>query len=340
MFKIKNTIAVAAGKGGVGKSTVAVNLALALKQQGSRVGLLDADVYGPSIVHMLSKGIWPAQDPQDPNRILPGLSLGLKYISTAHFRNEQEGALVRAPIANSIISQFLHQVNWEELDYLIIDFPPGTGDIQLTLLQQATLSGAIVVTTPQEISLLDVRKCMQLFQKLQVPLLGVIENMSFFVNPVTQEKHFPFSSGGGKRLAEEFGIPLLGQLPIDELLSRSADLGESIFSAPNTIASTFMGLAQEIDTLLIDPEKEIKNIQQGDTHFTIEWEDGAITSYSYQELQKQCPCASCQNQSHLNLAVSATGISYVGRYGLKIGFTSGCTKGIYSLAFLRKWIRE
>ncbi|HSX04773.1 MAG TPA: P-loop NTPase [Rhabdochlamydiaceae bacterium] len=338
-FKIKNIVAIAAGKGGVGKSTVAVNLALAFMQQGYRVGLLDADVYGPSILQMLPKGIWPVQDPGDPERILPGLTLGLKMISTAHFRNEQEGAIVRAPIANSIITQFLQQVNWGDLDYLIIDFPPGTGDIQLTLMQQATISGAVMVTTPQEVALIDVRKSMQMFQKLQVPLLGVIENMSFFIHPATEEKHFPFGSGGGKKLADEFEIPYLGQIPIDGFLSRCGDLGESIFSTPNsTAALLFDGFAKKIGEALSSTDKEaVKGIQRGDDSFTLQWSDGATSSYLYKELQKHCPCAACQDRSRSNTAVSAVDISRVGHYGLKIVFTSGCSKGIFTLSFLRKW---
>ncbi len=336
--KIKHAIAVAAGKGGVGKSTVAVNLALALKERGYRVGILDADVYGPSVLHMLPQGIWPVQDPEDAHRILPGMTLGLKYISTAHFRNEQEGAIVRAPIANGIITQFLQQVNWGELDYLIIDFPPGTGDIQLTLLQQIALSGALLVTTPQEVALLDVRKCIQMLQKLQVALLGVIENMSFFAHPTTQEKFFPFGSGGGEKLASEFKIPYLGQIPIDQQLCRSGDLGESIFVSAPLSASTllFQELAQKIEEALVQKIEDIKAIHRADDHFTLEWADGHTSTYLYKELQKQCPCASCQDCSRVGSVVSAVDIYRVGQYGLKVVFTSGCTKGIYSLALLRK----
>jgi ATP-binding protein involved in chromosome partitioning len=324
----------------VGKSTVAVNLALALKEQGHSVGILDADVYGPSILQMLPKGIWPVQDPQNPNRILPGLTLGLKCISTAHFRKEQEGAVVRAPIANSIITQFLRDVNWEDLDYLIVDFPPGTGDIQLTLMQQSTFSGVVIVTTPQEVALIDVRKSMQMFQNLQVPLLGVIENMSFFVNPATKEKHFPFGSGGGEKLAAEFEIPYLGQIPLDEQLCRSGDLGESIFSSSPDGESTrlFHELAKKVEGLLSQRvEDPIQNIQKEDDYFTVVWSDGSTSSYLYKELQKYCPCASCQDKSSSQRPVSAIEIIRVGHYALKVVFTSGCSKGIYSLSFLRKW---
>lgn len=336
---IKNIIAVAAGKGGVGKSTVAVNLALALKNQGFQVGLLDADIYGPSVLQMLPEGIWPVQDPQNPQRILPGLTLGLKFISTAHFKNKKEGSVVRAPIANSIISQFLKQVNWGELDYLVIDFPPGTGDIQLTLMQQSNLSGAVMVTTPQEVSLLDVRKSMCMFEELQVPLLGVIENMSYFLVPTTQEKHFPFGSGGGKKCADEFGVYYFGEIGIDPTLSHCGDSGESLFSyAPESPTAAFFNrLAQKMKPLLTQNVGVIKNIRKEDDSFTITWVDGTYSSYNYRELQKYCPCASCQENRRSSASVSAVDIVRVGQYGLKIVFTSGCSKGIYSFRFLRKW---
>src|ERR1700733_7400327 len=196
--RYKKAIAIAAGKGGVGKSTVTVNLALALKQKGYRVGVLDADVYGPSLRRMLPEDKLPQQIGE---RFIPAQSMGIQVISLAYFRRENEAAAVRAPIANAIVTQFIEQVEWEELDYLLVDFPPGTGDIQLTLGQKASLSGAILVTTPQEVALLDVRKAMHLFHQLHIPILGVLENMSYYYNSAIGEKVYLFGKDGGRRLA-------------------------------------------------------------------------------------------------------------------------------------------
>lgn len=226
LSKVKNILAVAAGKGGVGKSTVAVNLALALKKSGLHVGLLDADVYGPSIRRMLPEDRLPVQEQA---LIIPALCSGIRMISMAYFRKEQEAAVVRAPIANGIIMQFLKQVEWGDLDYLLIDFPPGTGDIQLTLSQQANVTGALMVTTPQEVAVMDVRKAINMFQQVKVPIVGIIENMSYFLHEQTREKIYLFGKGGGERLADECGVPFLGQLPIDPEISRCGDMGKSIF---------------------------------------------------------------------------------------------------------------
>ena len=169
---IQTILAIAAGKGGVGKSTVTVNLAIALQRKGYRVGVMDTDIYGPSVRQMLPEDRMPAQKGEI---LIPALCLGIKMISMAYFRKTDEAAAVRAPIANGVITQFIKNVEWGDLDFLLIDFPPGTGDVQLTLSQQANLSAAIVVTTPQEVALLDVRKAMHLFQQVQVPLLGIVE---------------------------------------------------------------------------------------------------------------------------------------------------------------------
>jgi ATP-binding protein involved in chromosome partitioning len=225
--EIDSVIAIAAGKGGVGKSCVTVNLALALKQKGFKVGILDADIYGPSVCQMLQIESPPAQNTDSPERIIPAEALGLKVISMAFF--QERAAVVRAPIANGIITQFLHQVDWGGLDYLLIDCPPGTGDIQLTLLQQGSLTGALVVTTPQEVALIDVVKSVQMFIDMQIPLIGVVENMSYFQDPVTGTKHYPFGKDGGDRLARQCGLPLLGRIPIDAEICQCADEGCSLF---------------------------------------------------------------------------------------------------------------
>lgn len=224
--KIAHIIAVAAGKGGVGKSSVTTNLAFSLKRAGYSVGVLDADVYGPSIRRMLPEDERPSQE---GDILRPAISKGIRMMSMAYFRREADAAAIRAPIANGLISQFLNKVEWGYLDFLLIDFPPGTGDIQLTLSQQANLTGALMVTTPQEVAVMDVRKAMNLFDQLHVPVIGVVENMSYYLDPVTNQKIHLFGKGGGERLAAETAVPFLGEIPIDPNVSRAGDEGQSIF---------------------------------------------------------------------------------------------------------------
>lgn len=268
-------IAIAAGKGGVGKSSVTVNLALALRQLGFKVGVMDADIYGPSIRKMLPEDSLPTQRGQT---IIPAFCQGIRMISMAYFRKEGEAAVVRAPIANGLVTQFIHNVSWGDLDYLLVDFPPGTGDIQLTLSQQANLSGAIMVTTPQEVAVMDVRKAMHLFNQVKVPIVGIVENMSYYYHKKTEEKVYLFGKGGGERLARESGLPFLGSIPIDPSLCQSGDEGKSIFAPENLeaqhIASTFITLAQQFITHLKD-----MRAQSGEhlENFELTWKEMAST---------------------------------------------------------------
>lgn len=225
--KIQHVIAIAAGKGGVGKSTVTLNLALALKLAGYSVGVMDMDIYGPSMRKMLPEDELPAQK---GDRILPAICGGIRMISMAYFRRDGEAAAVRAPIANGVVSQFINQVDWGILDFLLIDFPPGTGDIQLTLSQRANLTGAVMVTTPQDVAVMDVRKAINLFEHVNVPIIGVVENMSYFSLPETGEKVHVFGKGGGERLAQDIGVPILGSIPIDPMVCHCCDQGISLFS--------------------------------------------------------------------------------------------------------------
>ncbi|CUI15912.1 conserved hypothetical protein [Candidatus Protochlamydia naegleriophila] len=247
LASIKSIIAIAAGKGGVGKSSVTVNLALALKSQGYAVGIMDTDIYGPSVRKMLPEDRLPSQKGEI---IQPALCAGIKMISMAYFRKEHEATAVRAPIANGLISHFIKNVAWGELDFLLIDFPPGTGDIQLTLAQKANLTGAIMVTTPQEVALLDVKKAMYLFDQVKVPILGIVENMSYYIAPNTEDTIYLFGKGGGERLAREAGYPFLGQIPVDPLLCACGDKGESLFTldpeAKLGITRSFLQLAGQI----------------------------------------------------------------------------------------------
>jgi ATP-binding protein involved in chromosome partitioning len=210
--EVRHTIAVSSGKGGVGKSTVAVNLAVALKAGGAEVGIIDADVYGPDVPLMLGSQGRPGMF---ANKIIPVEAHGLKMMSLGLLVQEREAVVWRGPMIHSFIQQMLRDVTWGALDYLVFDMPPGTGDAQLSLSQVIPLSGVVMVTTPQDVALLDVRKAIGMFQKLNVPVLGVVENMSAFVCPHCGEGTSIFGSTGGRRIADEYGVPLLAQLPLD-----------------------------------------------------------------------------------------------------------------------------
>ena len=220
--EVKHTIAVSSGKGGVGKSTVAVNLALALKQSGAQVGVVDVDVYGPDVPLMMGAKGRPGMF---ENKIIPVEAHGIKIMSIGLLVAEREALVWRGPMIHSAVQQFLRDVNWGPLDYLVFDMPPGTGDAQLSLSQVVPLSGVVMVTTPQEVALLDVRKALAMFRKLNVPILGIVENMSYFIAPDTGRRYGIFGEGGGQRVADEFGVPLLGQIPLEMQTREGGDAG-------------------------------------------------------------------------------------------------------------------
>ncbi len=337
----QSIIAIAAGKGGVGKSTITINLALALALQGAQVGILDADVYGPSVRRMLPEQTLPAQ--KGPT-LMPAMCSGIRVISLAFFGKENHATAVRAPIANQLIHQFITQVEWGPLDYLLIDFPPGTGDIQMSLCQKANLSGAIMVTTPQEVALMDVRKAMHLFEQVQVPILGIVENMSYYVQP-SGAKAYPFGKDGGRRLAEEFAVPLLEQVPLDPLVSECGDLGRSIFDYPSVASAAFEELGHRFKALPKLPTVNVPQIHQQDAYsITVSWPDGRTGQYRLAQLQRQCPCAGCCDENAGRRMVDpvtipndlqAISFKQLGRYALQIQFASGCSKGIYTYEWLR-----
>lgn len=220
---IRNILAVASGKGGVGKSTVSANLALALHQDGARVGLLDADIYGPSQPRMMGTTARP-QSP-DGKSMLPVPAHGLATMSIGYLIDATEPTIWRGPMVTQALQQLLTETQWPELDYLIIDLPPGTGDTQLSLVQRIPVSGAVIVTTPQDIALLDARKGLEMFRKVHVPVLGVVENMAYHRCGACGEVSHIFGQGGGRRLAEATGVPELGQLPLDAAIQLAADGG-------------------------------------------------------------------------------------------------------------------
>ena len=226
--EVKHTIAVSSGKGGVGKSTVAVNLALALHGDGAEVGIVDVDVYGPNVPLMIGARGRPSMV---ANRIMPVQAYGVKVMSIGFFVKEGDPVIWRGPMIHSAVQQFLKDVEWGPLDYLIFDMPPGTGDAQLSLSQTLPLSGAIMVTTPQEVSLLDVRKGLQMFRKMNVPVLGIVENMAGFACPHCGHTTAIFGEGGGQKLAQEFDVPVLGSIPIDPETRIGGDSGEPIVVA-------------------------------------------------------------------------------------------------------------
>lgn len=244
---VRNTIAVASGKGGVGKSTVAVNLAVALSEQGAAVGLLDADIYGPSIPTMLGANEQPEMS--ENRKILPLHRHGVKLMSIGFLLPDKNTAMVwRGPMVHRALRNFLQDVDWGELDYLIVDMPPGTGDAHLTMTQSIPLTGAVIVTTPQEVALDDARKGVVLFQKTNTPILGIIENMSYFICPDTGKRYDIFGTGGGRDTADELGMPFLGEIQIDMSIREGGDAGTPAASSESDSPQkgAFMELAQEI----------------------------------------------------------------------------------------------
>ena len=225
---VKNVIAVSSGKGGVGKSTVAVNLACALQRTGARTGILDADVYGPNVPLMLGVS---GQPTVADKKIVPFERYGLQVMSMALLVADDQPVIWRGPMLHSAVRQFLFDVAWHDLDYLVVDLPPGTGDAQLSLSQQAHLMGAVIVTTPQDVSVLDVKKAIRMFQTVNVPILGVVENMAWFTPPGSTERYHLFGQGGGARIEREFGVPLLGQIPIELSVREGGDTGKPIVVA-------------------------------------------------------------------------------------------------------------
>jgi len=226
---VKNIVAVASGKGGVGKTTVAVNLSLALAETGARVGLMDADIYGPNIPLML--GLGDKKPEIDEEMLVPILHNGLKVMSIGVLVPQEKALVWRGPMLHGVLQQFLHQVRWAPLDYLIVDLPPGTGDAQLTMTQEVPLSGAVIVTTPQEVALADARKGINMFQEVDVTILGVVENMSYFACPHCGQQTEIFSSGGGSRSAQQFGVPFLGHIPLDLQIREGGDTGRPVVTA-------------------------------------------------------------------------------------------------------------
>jgi ATP-binding protein involved in chromosome partitioning len=247
---VRHVIAIASGKGGVGKSTVAANLAIALQQSGAHVGLCDCDLYGPSIGLMFGSNERPMAT--EENRILPIERHGLRLMSMGFLLDDASPAILRGPMVTKYTQQFLRQVEWGELDYLVLDLPPGTGDIQLTIVQTVALAGAVIVTTPQEVALIDARKASTMFQKVNVPVLGLVENISYFLSPSDGKRYDIFGNGGGEREAARLKVPLLGQVPIDIPTREGGDRGVPITlqDPENAVAQEFRKIAQQLRSVI------------------------------------------------------------------------------------------
>jgi ATP-binding protein involved in chromosome partitioning len=248
---VKNIIAISSGKGGVGKSTVAVNVAVALAQLGAKVGLLDADIYGPNAPTMLGlSNVDIKVQPSPQGDILePAFNHGIKMVSMGFLIDPDQPVIWRGPMLNGIIRQFLYQVNWGDLDYLVVDMPPGTGDAQLTLAQAVPIAGAVIVTTPQNVSLLDARRGLKMFQQLGANVLGIVENMSYFIPPDAPDRNYDlFGSGGGEKASQELKVPLLGCIPLEISLREGGDCGLPIVvSHPESAsAQALVAIAQQI----------------------------------------------------------------------------------------------
>ena len=256
---VKYKIAVASGKGGVGKSTVSTNLALALRSLGATVGLLDADIYGPSQQMMLGIEGRPQIDQRD-DKIIPMERHGIRTMSLGLITDPDTPVIWRGPMVMKALDQFLNDVRWGDLDYMVLDLPPGTGDAQLTLTQKVPLTGAIIVTTPQDVALIDARKGLAMFRKVNVPVLGIIENMSYFICRHCGQREEIFGHGGGKKTAEMLGVPFLGEIPIDPKVVVGGDSGEPIVSLdPGSPASqAFFDFARKIAAAVEEPEPAVR----------------------------------------------------------------------------------
>ena len=352
---VKNLIAVASGKGGVGKSTVAANLALALHQTGASVGLLDADVYGPSQATMF--GLDQRAEADENQRLIPLESHGVRIMSMGLLTTKETPVIWRGPMASRLIQQFLSGVAWGELDYLIIDLPPGTGDVQLTLTQSVPLTGAVIVTTPQDVACTIAEKGLRMFQPVQVPVLGVIENMSYFVCSHCDEKTHIFSQGGGERISQELGIPFLGGIPIDPEVVRSGDEGEPIVArqpdAPASVA--YREIAARVAAAVARANYESasvdrpKEIAESDGKLKIVWADDSESVFPFQFLRNHCPCAVCvdewtgKRKSLILLLPSdfrPMTVEPVGNYAIQITWSDGHNTGIYSFKGMKELERE
>lgn len=348
---VRNLIAVASGKGGVGKSTAAVNLAVALAQTGASVGLLDADVYGPTVPQLMGTADSPIS--HDNGRIKPLTAYQVKLMSLGLIADESSPVIWRGPMASKLVQQFLTAVEWGDLDYLLVDLPPGTGDIQLTLVQFAPLSGAVIVTTPQDVALKVAKRGIRMFMETNVPVLGVIENMSGYACPHCGKTSHIFPHGGVRAACTELGVPFLGSVPIDPRVAVCGDQGVPVAllyedsPAAKAYAEIAGAMAAQLSTIRErgDVSLHPSDIRQlDDGRLLIVWQDGHESTYPYRALRAACRCASCcdENTGEVRVRIEdiledvhPLQITPVGRYGIAIAWSDGHNTGIYPFSRLR-----
>ncbi len=348
---VRNIIAVASGKGGVGKSTLSVNLAVALAQGGAKVGLMDADIYGPSQPGML--GARDARPDVAGDRLQPVKKFGISFVSMGLLIDNDGPVIWRAPMAMKIIHQFIGNVDWGKLDYLLIDLPPGTGDVQLTLAQQASLTGAIIVTTPQQVALGVATKGLRMFEQVNVPILGIIENMSGFACRHCGKTTDIFKTGGGEALAKHTGVPFLGAIPLDPEIMISGDSGKPVLesgtSSPAALA--FLAVAKNLQsiaarvsaTISADEPEQIELRKNGD--LVVTWADARVSNYNAHSLRINCPCASCIDEDsgrrtldprRIPLDIRIESFEMIGRYAVALHFSDGHRTGLYAFKLLQQ----
>ena len=366
-------IAVSSGKGGVGKSTVTANMAVMLARQGLRVGVVDADLYGPSIPGMLGipGDTPPAMSPE--RKVIPAEAHGVKVISMGMLSGDDKPAVLRGPMVTKYLQMFITQVDWGALDFLLLDLPPGTGDIQLTLAQAFPLSGAVVVSTPQDVSLKIARRGLRMLEQVNVPILGIVENMSGFTCPSCGEVTHIFHHGGGPKIAESLGVPFLGAIPLDPAIVDSGDSGAPLVgSAPQSpaaqayeaIAAALTGAADQGGGLAVPFDWHIDegtgkpaaasatpggardrpvalDYDAGGLHVT--WQDGAEQVITARDLRLSCRCAACRDEMSgapllkpetVSLDIAPKRIWSVGNYAIGIAFSDGHSSGIYTFTAL------
>jgi ATP-binding protein involved in chromosome partitioning len=348
---VTNIVAVASGKGGVGKSTVSTNLAVALHQLGYSVGLLDADIYGPSQPGMLGAGRSRAGITEQ-QQLKPVNRYGIDFISIGLLLEDDSPVIWRAPIAMKMIMQFIGAVAWGKRDYLIIDLPPGTGDVQLTLSQQAALTGAVIVTTPQQVALGVAKKGLKMFEQVRVPVLGIIENMSGFTCESCGHVTSIFKEGGGRQLAGDLGVPFLGALPLDPAIMQSGDDGVPVLinGTDSRAAQSFLSIARRLHNE-IENRRGTRGVDEptgielaGDGHLVVIWPEGPVMRFAPYDLRIKCACAQCIDEdtgkkildaARVPLDIKINSFKPIGRYGLSVTFSDGHSTGIYTYDHLK-----
>lgn len=351
---VRNVVAVASGKGGVGKSTVSANLAVALAAGGARVGLLDADVYGPSQTTMFGVDARPETDEQ--RRLLPREAHGVRFISMGMLSSKETPVIWRGPMASRLVQQFFSGVVWGELDYLLVDLPPGTGDVQLTIAQTAALAGAVIVTTPQAVARTIAEKGLRMFQPVQVPVLGVIENMSSFACPHCGGTTEVFASGGGREVASDLGLPFLGAIPLDPEVVVAGDAGTpTVARDPDRpAAAAYREIARRVSLEVARANERpeggaAESVAVREGAVEVRWSDGRTDRLDFEYLRNHCPCATCVDEwsgrrKSLTLLLPTTfapnRLVPVGNYGVQIHWNDGHETGIYSHQLLRRLAAE